>query len=109
MPELAKDLIRATPKDDLGVRVCYDLPLSWKWGEGDVTLLGDTARSGLIYTAFGVPLAVADLEDLVRQVDSVGLDRNALRWYEIWRVPQTAFLKYAFNAIYSALLPPKGE
>merc|ERR1712150_200799 len=108
LPELAKDLIRATPEDDLRTRLAYDLPFSWKWGEGDVTLIGDAASSGKIHAAFGIPLAITDVENLVRQIDNLGLNRNALRWYELWRVPQAAFLKLAYDSIFSVLYPPQG-
>jgi len=109
LPEPVKSLIRATPEDDMWTRASFDLPLSWKWGEGDVTLVGDAARSGKVSVGFGIPLAVTDVSNLVQQIDSNGLNRNALRWYEMWRLPQTALLKYSFDTIYGILAPPRGE
>lgn len=100
-PDMVNDLIRATPDETFYIRTIDDVPFSWKWGEGDVTLVGDAAHGGAIVDAIlGVQRAVSDVDNLVQQIDSTGLDRNALRWYETWRLPQKALSKFAFDAIF---------
>ena len=36
--------------------------MSWKWGEGDVTLLGDAAHAQLPALGLGVSTALGELE-----------------------------------------------
>lgn len=99
---MVKGLIRETPDEAFFVRVIDDVPFSWKWGEGDVTLVGDAADgSSIIDSLLGVQRAVSDVENLLKQIDSIGLDRKALRWYETWRLPQKALSKLAFDTIFN--------
>lgn len=101
-PDMVKGLIRETPDEAFFVRVIDDVPFSWKWGEGDVTLVGDAADgSSIIDSLLGVQRAVSDVENLLKQIDSIGLDRKALRWYETWRLPQKALSRLAFDTIFN--------
>ena len=67
--------------------------MSWRWGEDDVTLLGDAAHAQLPALGLGVSTAFGDIEELITQVRRHGLSRKALRWYEINRMPACAALQ----------------
>lgn len=75
--------------------VIADLPVTWKWGDGMVTLLGDSAHAQLPALGLGCSAAFADIEELCKQIDSGGLCERSLRQYERWRMPQTAALQTA--------------
>jgi len=75
--------------------VIADLPVAWKWGDGMVTLLGDSAHAQLPALGLGCSAAFADIEELIKQIDSNGLCQRALRRYERWRMPQMAVLQTA--------------
>ena len=74
-------------------RAAQQLPVSWRWGEDDVTLLGDAAHAQLPALGLGVSTAFGDIEELITQVRRHGLSRKALRWYEINRMPACAALQ----------------
>jgi len=83
--------------------VIADLPVSWKWGEGMVTLLGDSAHAQLPALGLGCSAAFADIEELIKQIDSDGLCESALRRYERWRMPQTAVLQTASRFTFGSM------
>lgn len=92
-PPFIAELLGST--EDRVETVIADLPVSWKWGEGMVTLLGDSAHAQLPALGLGCSTAFADIEELCKQIDSNGLHESALRRYERWRMPQTAVLQTA--------------
>ena len=100
-PPFLSELITAT--DDYLEIILADLPISWKWGSGNVTLLGDSAHAQLPSLGLGCSAAFADTEELCRQIDKLGLTPKAFRWYERLRMPQTAFLQWASRLGFSGI------
>jgi len=92
-PPFVLDLLKNT--EERVEPVIADLPVSWKWGDGMVTLLGDSAHAQLPALGLGCSAAFADIEELCKQIDSVGMYESALRRYERRRMPQTAALQTA--------------
>ena len=100
-PSHVQALVEATDSKDIIDCTIAELPVTWKWGQGyDVTLLGDAAHAQLPALGLGVSTAFADVDELCRQIDKFGLNRQALRWYEFVRIPQTAFLQLASRAAF---------
>lgn len=83
--------------------VVADLPVTWQWGDGPVTLLGDSAHAQLPALGLGCSSAFADIEELCQQIDRNGLCETALRHYERWRIPQTAVLQKASRFTYGGI------
>ena len=106
-PEFVSKLIDATPTDSIIETVLADLPTSWKWGDGMVTLLGDSAHAQLPALGLGCSAAFADVEEICKQIDkrrrggNNGLCSDAIRWYERSRMPQTALLQKASRLTFS--------
>ena len=90
----------ATRPADVLESTVSELPVSWKWGEGDVTLLGDAAHAQLPALSLGVSTALGDVEELVAQVRRHGLSRRALRRYERSRMPACAALQLMSRAMW---------
>jgi len=100
-PPFIAELLGST--EDRVETVIADLPVSWKWGEGMVTLLGDSAHAQLPALGLGCSAAFADIEELCKQIDSNGLCESALRRYERWRMPQTAVLQTASRFTFGSM------
>jgi len=100
-PPFVKELVGVT--EDRIETVIADLPVSWKWGVGSVTLLGDAAHAQLPALGLGCSAAFADIEELCRQIDSNGLSPKSLRWYETLRMPQTAVLQTASRFTFGSM------
>jgi len=100
-PPFVAELLGST--EDRVETVIADLPVSWKWGEGMVTLLGDSAHAQLPALGLGCSAAFADIEELCKQIDSNGLCESALRRYERWRMPQTAVLQTASRFTFGSM------
>ena len=100
-PPFVEELFRAT--EDRIETVIADLPVSWKWGDGMVTLLGDSAHAQLPALGLGCSAAFADIEELCKRIDADGLSEQALRRYERWRMPQTAVLQTASRFTYGSM------
>jgi len=101
-PQEIKGLVEATDSKDVIECTIAELPVSFRWGERDVTLLGDSAHAQLPALGLGISTAFSDVSELCKQIDKFGLNRKALRWYEAVRVPQTAFLQLASRMAYFA-------
>ena len=99
-PENIQAMVTATQLDDVIESTVSELPVSWKWGEGNVTLLGDAAHAQLPALGLGVSTAMGDIEELVKQVRSHGLSSKALRWYEWNRMPACAALQLMSRGMY---------
>ena len=98
-PPFVAQLVGGT--EDRVETIIADLPVSWKWGDGMVTLLGDSAHAQLPALGLGCSAAFADIEELCKQIDANGLCESALRRYERWRMPQTAALQKASRFTYT--------
>lgn len=92
-PSFVSKLVEATDPKDIIVSTVAEFPVTWNWGEGNVTLLGDAAHAQLPALGLGCSTAFGDVEELCRQIDKFGLTPQALRWYETIRKPQTAALQ----------------
>jgi len=103
-PDNLQGLVKATPLSDIIESTIAELPPSLKWGEGRVTLVGDSAHAQLPSLGLGVSTAFADVNELCQQIDRYGLSEKALRWYEAVRIPQTAVLQIASRLAYFANL-----
>lgn len=95
-------LVEATKFDEIIEGPISELPVTFRWGKGNVTLLGDAAHAQLPALGLGVSTAFADVDELCRQIDRHGLNPQAFRWYERVRIPQTAFLQIASRVAYFA-------
>ncbi|GMH78640.1 hypothetical protein TrST_g5078 [Triparma strigata] len=92
-PSGVKALVSATNFEDaIETSVC-ELPVTWKWGEDDVTLLGDAAHAQLPALGLGVSTAFGDVEEITEQIRRRGLNREALRKYESKRKISCAVLQ----------------
>ena len=98
-PDDVQRLVSGTTFDDAIETTISELPLSWRWGEGDVTLLGDAAHAQLPALGLGVSTALGDVEELVVQLRRRGLSRGTLRWYERVRIPVCATLQLMSRAM----------
>jgi salicylate hydroxylase len=98
--ENVQAMVAATRLDDVIESTVAELPVSWKWGEGNVTLLGDAAHAQLPALGLGVSTAMGDIEELVKQVQRHGLSQKALRWYERNRMPACAALQLMSRGMY---------
>ena len=92
-PENIRAMAEATQLGDVVESTVSELPVSWKWGEGDVTLLGDAAHAQLPALGLGISTALGDVEELIAQIKRHGLSRRALRRYERGRMPACAALQ----------------
>jgi len=99
-PDTIRAYASATELEDTIETTVCELPVSWRWGGGDVTLLGDAAHAQLPALGLGVSTAFGDIEVLVKQVRRHGLSRKALRWYERSRQPACAALQLMSRAMY---------
>ena len=92
-----------------------ELPVSWTWGRGDVTLLGEILRrffgstSTLVGDAahaqtpalgLGLTMAFQDVAALAAQCDRIGLSQEALRNYEDQRRLPAAISQLASRAVH---------
>jgi len=99
-PANIRSMAEATVLGDVVESTVSELPVSWKWGEGDVTLLGDAAHAQLPALGLGVSTALGDVEELVAQLQRHGLSRRALRRYERKRMPACAALQLMSRAMW---------
>ena len=99
-PSGVRALVEATTPADVIESTVAELPVSWRWGEGDVTLLGDAAHAQLPALGLGVSTAFGDIEELISQIDRHGLSQKALRWYERCRMPACAALQIMRRSMY---------
>ena len=81
-PSGVKALVEATKFEDAIETTVCELPVTWRWGDGDVTLLGDAAHAQLPALGLGVSTAFGDVEEITEQIRRRGLNREALRKYE---------------------------
>ncbi|MFY0579718.1 FAD-dependent monooxygenase [Cystobacter fuscus] len=90
--EPVESLVRATPESDI-VRtdIHYLEPLP-RWGEGPVTLLGDSAHAMVTDMAQGACQAVEDALVLAKLLREDSDRSRALRTYEARRRPRTAYV-----------------
>lgn len=81
-----------------------ELPLSFTWGERDVTLLGDAAHAQTPALGLGVSTAFGDVLELATCIDAspAGLTRATLRGYETNRKHLCFLLQLASRSCYLA-------
>jgi 2-polyprenyl-6-methoxyphenol hydroxylase-like FAD-dependent oxidoreductase len=95
-PELVRSVIDATDESEILRTDIYDRPPVERWGEGRVTLIGDSAHAATPNTGQGGSQALLDgvlVAERIAAVPSLG-DRSAVRGaldsYESERIPQTS-------------------
>lgn len=102
-PEFVTDFVCAS--DDFVVTIVADHPVTWKWGQGCVTMVGDATHAQMPALGLGCSTAFADIEELCKQMDRHGgATSKALRWYEFVRKPQAAALQLVSRASYFSAL-----
>jgi 2-polyprenyl-6-methoxyphenol hydroxylase-like FAD-dependent oxidoreductase len=96
-PELVRSVIEATDESEILRTDIYDRPPVERWGEGRVTLIGDSAHAATPNTGQGGSQALLDgvlvAERIAQAAGSLGdaaAVRKALESYETERIPQTS-------------------
>ncbi len=90
--EPVESLVRATPESDiLRTDIHYLEPLP-RWGEGPVTLLGDSAHAMVTDMGQGACQAIEDALVLAKLLREDSDRARALRAYEVKRQPRTAYV-----------------
>jgi 2-polyprenyl-6-methoxyphenol hydroxylase-like FAD-dependent oxidoreductase len=83
-------LIEATPSDSILHNPAYDRPPDKRWGERQITLLGDAAHPATPNLGQGGCMAIEDAVVLARCIDKYGNPVKAFRSYENVRHRRTA-------------------
>ncbi len=96
-PDWVRDVIEATPEENMIRADIYDRPPVDRWGEGRVTLLGDSAHATTPNTGQGGSHALLDgilvaerLAAISDSLDDPAAVRDALQAYERERIPETS-------------------
>jgi 2-polyprenyl-6-methoxyphenol hydroxylase-like FAD-dependent oxidoreductase len=96
-PELVRSIIEATDESEILRTDIYDRPPVERWGDGRVTLIGDSAHAATPNTGQGGSQALLDgvlvAERIAGVASSLGdpsAVRAALESYESERIPQTS-------------------
>ncbi|MBZ4399007.1 FAD-dependent monooxygenase [Myxococcus sp. AS-1-15] len=84
-----ESLVQATRESDILRTDIHDLETLSRWGEGPVTLLGDSAHAMVTDLAQGACQAIEDALVLAKHLREGGDLRGALRAYEATRRPRT--------------------
>lgn len=74
---MVTDLVAATPEDDVLRRDIYDRPPLFKWTDGRVALLGDSAHAMQPNLGQGGCMAIEDAYELTSMIDE-RLSSNAV-------------------------------
>lgn len=99
-PSGVKALVAATNFEDAIETTVCELPVTWTWGQDDVTLLGDAAHAQLPALGLGVSTAFGDVEEITEQIRRRGLSRDTLRKYESKRKISCAALQLMSRGMY---------
>ncbi|GMH64652.1 hypothetical protein TL16_g04013 [Triparma laevis f. inornata] len=99
-PSGVKALVAATNFEDAIETTVCELPVTWTWGQDDVTLLGDAAHAQLPALGLGVSTAFGDVEEITKQIRRRGLSRDTLRKYESKRKISCAALQLMSRGMY---------
>lgn len=96
-PDFVRDMIEATDESTIVRTDIYDRPPVERWGEGRVTLIGDSAHAATPNTGQGGSQALLDgvlIAERIKAVrdslDDAAAVRSALGSYESERIPQTS-------------------